>query len=452
MAKTITNDLTEGSVLRQMLRFSIPFLLSNLLQTAYNMADMVIVGQAMGSAGLTAISIGGQVTTFLTIMGTNFASGGQVFIAQNVGLGDREKLGRAVGSLLTVILGLALALTAVGRFSYRGVLGLLNTPAESMEYACEYLRVCCYGLIFIYGYNAVCAALRGMGDSTYPLLFVALASLVNVALDLLFVKRWGMGPRGAAAATVISQGLAFFCSLAVLYLQRNRLGFSLRPSIFVPGGHETRVIFRLGIPLALMQVAIQCSMLYISTFINAYGLTASTVNAVGSKLYSVVTVVTTGMVGVCAVMIGQAIGAKKPERVNTILLWGLLFSGGSTVLFSAAAWLWPVGIFSLFDRDPAVLAMAGTYLRISSILYMGFGLMAPPLGLVNGVGHANLNMVISILDGVVARIALSLLLGRTMGLNGFFLGNAIASWVSVILCGWYWISGRWRRRAALTDE
>ncbi len=452
--KTIATDLTQGSVLGQMVRFSVPFLLSILLQTAYNMADMIIVGHAVGSAGLTAVSLGGQVTNFLTIMGANFASGGQIFVAQTTGRGDRAGLGRAVGSMITIICAMSVVLTCVGFAFYPDILRLLNTPEASFSYACDYLKVCCAGLFFIYGYNAVCAALRGMGDSRLPLLFVAIASVINIFLDIWLVIGLQMGPKGAAIATVISQGTAFFSAMLVLYRKRRVLGFVLSARIFLPGRTETKTIFRLGIPTAMQQVAIQCSMLYIGTFINAYGLTAATVNGIGGKLYSVVTIFTTTAQITASVMTGQCVGAGRTERVRSIILWGLLFSIGSTIVFSIIGLLFPRQVFAFFDSDPQVLDMAGEYLRISCILFLGFGFMGPPLGLVLGVGNANLSMMIALLDGVLARIALSLLFGRWlgMGLNGFFLGNALAGWVSVNLSWSYWLSGRWKKRASLLQN
>lgn len=449
--KTVVKDLTEGSLARNLITFSLPFLAANLLQMVYNMVDMIIVGQAIGSAGLTAVSIGGQVTGFLTIVGSNFASGGQVFVAQTVGSGSRDKLGRAIGSLVSILCLISLVLMAVGFGLCGSLLTLLNTPIEAYDQAVDYLMVCCCGLLFVYGYNAVCASLRGMGDTKDPLIFVGISALLNVFLDLFFVRTLGMGAKGAAIATVISQGVAFVSSLVCLYIKREAMGFDMKPGIFVPDRHNAAIIMKLGVPMALQQVAIQVSMLYISTFINGYGLTASTVYGIGNKLYSVIASFTSTIVAATAVMVGQCMGAGAPEKADRTVKIAYRSVIVVAIPICLAAWLLPEAIFSIFDSDPAVLAMAPDYMHIAVLLYIAFALMAPGNGLVAGVGNSVLNMVIAILDGVVARIALSFLFafGLNMGLYGFFLGNSLAAFVSVIMGGAYWLSGKWKTRKSL---
>ena len=179
------SDLTEGSVSRGLIRFAIPFMLSNGLQAVYSMVDMLVVGRVVGSAGLSAVSISSMLVMLMTTLCMGFSTGGQVVIAQLIGLGARDRLNRTIGTLFTAVIGFAVLMTAVGLTLSRPLLHLLNTPEESLAEAADYMRICSGCIVFTYGYNMVSAVLRGMGDSKNPLLFIAIASAVNVALDLL---------------------------------------------------------------------------------------------------------------------------------------------------------------------------------------------------------------------------------------------------------------------------
>ena len=216
--KTMGGDLTVGPILPQLIRFAIPFVISNALQTVYAMVDMIVVGQFCNSAGVTAVSIGGQITWLLTALAVGFSSGAQVVIAQLMGIHDQQGMRRTIGTVFTSVTVLALLFTAVGIGFARPLIGIMNTPEEAVSDALSYLIICSAGMFFIYGYNVVSAILRGMGDSKRPLYFIAIASISNLALDLLFVAGFHWGTAGAAAATVIGQAISFIISLIYLYL------------------------------------------------------------------------------------------------------------------------------------------------------------------------------------------------------------------------------------------
>ena len=214
--KTLVTNLSEGPVLQGLLRFAVPLMLANLLQAFYSMVDMIVVGQFCGPVGLSAVGIGGQVANLFLAIGWGFSSGGQVVISQQVGSGS-QKLSRTIGTLLSLEMILAVASMIIGVLFYRPILTAMNTSETAWSEAASYHIICCCGMIFIYGYNALCAILRGMGESKLPMVFVAISSLVNVVLDLVFVGLFHWGAGGAAAATVSSQGIAFLCAAVYLY-------------------------------------------------------------------------------------------------------------------------------------------------------------------------------------------------------------------------------------------
>ena len=343
----------------------------------------------------------------------------------------------------------SLAFAALGIGLCRPALGWLNTPPEAFDAAADYMRICSIGLIFLFGYNAVCAVLRGMGESRAPTWFIAVSAAVNVAGDLLLVAGLGMGAAGAAIATAVSQAAAFALSLWYLIRRSGGSGFVFRLSSLRICADKLRVIVKLALPLVLMQVSIHLSMLYISSYINSFGLAAASLAGVGNKLNSLMTMVSSAFGTAMATIVGQNIGAGQFGRIRRSLGISTAINMAVFLLFAAAVLLFPQAVFGLFTDDAEVLSLAPHYLRIAVWSYLFFSLMSPPNGVISGVGNTMLNLGISILDGVAARVGLSLLLGRHYGMWGYFAGYCLAGAVSVIL-GWaYVLSGRWTKRKLL---
>lgn len=452
--QSFINDLTEGSVAKKLLYFAFPFMLSNLLQTVYNLVDMAVVGHFMGSTGLSAVSVGGRLVELLTFFCTGFCTGGQILLSQQVGAKQKEGIQKTIGTLFTFILLCAIVLGTVSIVFHRTLLELLNTPAAAFDQAASYMVICNSGCLFIFGYNALCAILRGMGDSKRPLIFVAIASVINLVLDLLFVAGFHMGAAGAAIATVISQGVSFISALIYLIIRREAFGFSFsRRSLRMDSG-TLKVLSKLGLPLAFQTAAISVSMLFVNSFINAYGEAASAVYGAGVKLQSIPSIITQGMSMANASMVGQNMAAGKPDRVRASVRTCFILNLCVYGVFIVACLAIPTVIFSLFTTEAAVLALAPIYLRISCIGFAASIFNASFNSVINGIGFTSLSMSIGLLDGVVARISFSLLFGITlnMGLNGFFLGHSLAIWVTALLSLFYYLSGRWERRKLVVEK
>ena len=206
-------DLTQGSIPRLLVSFAMPLLISNTLQAIYNLVDMIVVGQYIGGAGMSAVSIGGDLLHLITFVAMGFSSAGQVIVAQNVGAHDHDQVKKTIGTMFTFLLSIALIISVVCLILRKQILLWLNTPSESYAYTMDYSVTCMVGLVFIYGYNIVSAILRGMGDSRRPFYFVAIAAILNIFLDIVFVVFFHMEVFGAALATVIGQGVSFLFSI-----------------------------------------------------------------------------------------------------------------------------------------------------------------------------------------------------------------------------------------------
>ena len=442
----IIRDLTSGSVPKTLISFSLPLFLSGLLQMVYNMVDMIVVGQFVGTEGLSAVAIGGEVLMLITFVAMGFSNAGQILISRYVGAQRYDLVGEMVGTLFTLLESLAVVIMIIFLFSYQGILRWLNTPEDIWEYTRQYSLTCVFGIPFIYGYNLVSAILRGMGDSKHPFLFIALASVINVILDILLVWPFGLGPFGAALATVIGQAVSFLFALRLLYKNREHIHFDFHPSHFRIGKKVIRNLLSLGVPMVIQSAAITFSMLFVNSYINTYGTVAVAVTGVARKLESMISVVSQAISSAGGAMISQALGAKKTERVPRIVFHALWIVAIPSAIFALITWLKPEWLFGLFSSDPAVLEMALTYIPVAMIQYLGCTLRPPNFALINGSGNSRLNLLVALMDGIFCRIGLSLLLGvaLAMGIRGFWYGNALSGLVPFLIGAGYLISGRWK--------
>ncbi len=446
--RTLIKDYTTGPVGRQLLAFAWPFMLSNLLQTAYNLVDMAVVGRYVGPAGLSAVGVGADVIHLFTFVCMGFCNAGQVLISQYVGLKDRESLSKMVGVMFTFILGLSLVISAFGLAFARQLTALLNVPPEAAEYCRQYTVCCAAGLVLLVGYVMVAAILRGMGQSKMPMVFIVIASVLNVILDILFVSG-GMGPFGAALATVIAQGVSFLLCVGYLRRRRGDLGFEFHLKYLRPDRANLAKLLKLGVPMSIQSCAINLSMLFVSSRLNVYGVTVSAVTGVGNKLSTVASIICQALSQSGATMVGQNFAARKFDRVTKTLMTALAVGLGYSAALSAAMLLAPEAVFRLFDDDPAVLAMSHSYALIAALNFFGYALRGPSTALCNGMGFPVMNFVLGILDGVAARIGLCVLLAETfrMGVMGYWLGGALAGFTFFLVMFPYFLSGKWKKRA-----
>lgn len=451
MSNEIAKDLTKGPVLRQLLSFAIPVALANALQAVYSMVDMVVVGQVVGSSGLSAVGIGGQIMNMFMSVGMGFSYGAQVLLSQQVGAQDKD-LQPTIGTLLTSEVVLAVIFGILGIICCNPMLSVMNTPEAAWADARGYTIICCCGMIFIYGYNAVCGVLRGMGESKLPMVFIAIASVVNLILDIVFVWGFHMSAPGAALATVIAQGVSFITSLVYLYKNKERFGFDFKLRSFKPSKERLVPISKLGIPYIAQCLLITCSMMYVNSMVNKSGVVASAADSIGGKLNSVMNIVVGALSVSGATMIGQSFGARKMDRVKQCYRAVMTICMTFCVIFCGIYLLLDEEIFSLFSSDADVIAMASRYMPIAAVWLLSMFSMTAPYCVVDGVGAAMLGLVISVLDGVVARIGLCILLGNVMGLEGYWLGNALAGFVTTIMAGAYYYSGKWKNRQLLLEK
>ena len=452
--RTLINDLTTGPLFKQLVLFTLPIAGANLLQTLYTIVDLWVVGQFAGSAVISAVSTSGQIIMLANSIAVGMGNGGQVLVSQLMGAGERRRLKQAIGTLLTVGLIASVVVTATCALFWSTWLGLMRTPQQAMLPAKSYLLICCVGLPFVYCNGILCAIFRGLGNSRQPMYILGVSTVTNVVLDLLFVAGFRWGAAGAAWATVLAQTVAVVCAFAFLYIHRETVGFDFKASSFRIDPALLKAGLRLGAPLVVMNTAIDLSVMAITAMVNTYGVVASAVMGIGSKITNLLNVAGSSIMSADASMVAQNFAAGRLDRVRRTVWLGMAVAMCFFIVLGPMMLLFPVQIFSAFTPDADVLAMAPDYMRIAFWTFLSISLMPSVLALINGVGFTSLNLFIALLDGVIARIGLAVLFGDVMGmgLRGYWWGFSLAGYVSVVLPLVYFLSNRWMKRKILVKE
>ncbi len=444
MAK-FEKNLSEGSVVKQLILFSLPVLLSNLLQSLYSTVDMLIVGQFASEISMSGVNIGGQVSFLITNMVFGLSVGATVLIGQYMGADDRKSMHETIATLFVSLLVSAVVITLVAICLMDPILKLINTPTESFSEARIYFFISMLGTIFIFGYNALSAVMRGLGDSRNPLIFVAVACITNIILDLLFVAQFKMGAAGAALATVISQAISMI--LCILYLKKNDFIFDFSLKSFKGATKkQLKLILKIGIPTSVQNVATSTSFLFLTALVNSLGVMASAaVGAVG-KLNGFAILPGVAMSTSVSAMGAQNIGAKKYDRAAKTMLCGMTIAMIISLVIFFIVSVFPEACMKLFGKDPEFIACGVSYIKTFKYDYLIAPLCFCLNGLFIGSGHTTFSLTNGIMSSLLFRIPASYLFGMAMnmGLTGVGLGAPVASFASLIFGVVFFMSGRWK--------
>lgn len=424
------NHLTEGSISKTLLLFAVPFLIANILQSLYGAVDLWVVGQYCTSESVAAVSTGTQVTQIVTSLVTGLTLGSTIIIGQYMGSREYELVRQTIGTTLTVFAVVALMLTGLMLGFERPLLELLGTPKESFDLTMQYVAICSLGNIFICAYNAISAILRGYGDSTRPMIFVGFACVLNIILDMVFVKFLGMDVSGTALATVISQGTSMFA--AVIYLKRQNFIFDFQWSSFRPVGKLAGQLARVGIPISFQEMMVRISFLYLMTVMNRCGVYAAAIVGIGSKYDVFAMLSATSMANALAAITAQNIGAGKPERAKKSLWYGMSFA----LIVSCMFWIWaqvdPQSMIRVFAKDEELIAVGVPFFKSCSYDYIMVAMVFCLNGYLNGRKKTVWTMVSCSAGALLLRIPMVWFFGTYYGDNLGMLGK-IAPIVSGIM-------------------
>lgn len=354
-------ELTSGSVMKNLLFFSLPYLLSFFMQTLYGMADLLIIGQFGSVADTTAVSVGSQVMHMLTVMIVGLAMGATVNIGQAIGGRDNRRAALFTGNTVTLFMGLSSVLTLLLLVLRRAIVSAVSTPADAAAGTVDYLTICFIGIPFITAYNIISAVFRGMGDSKSPMYFIAVACAANIALDYLFIGVLGMGPAGAALGTVLSQAISVIISLIVI--KRRSTGLALTKADIRPNKQIIGKILKIGIPVAMQDGFIQIAFMVITVIANRRGLNDAAAVGIVEKIIGFLFLVPSSMLSAVSALGAQNIGAQKPERARKTLLYAIFIAAGFGGTVAVIMQFLSSGAVSLFTDSAVVTRLGGEYLR-----------------------------------------------------------------------------------------
>ena len=432
-----TENFTEGRIFAPLIRFALPVLMALFLQTMYGAVDLLVVGQFGTSADVSAVSTGSQVMHTVTVVITSLAMGLTVLVGRKIGEGYKEEAGKIIGSGIWLFGVVALALSAVMVLTAPALAEIMHAPAEAFDKTVTYIQICSFGTVFIVAYNLVGSIFRGIGDSTMPLVTVAIACVLNIIGDLVLIAGLQMGAAGAAIATVFAQAFSVVLSLAII--RRKELPFTfhfrdIRPKV----DHIRRILF-LGVPIALQELLVSISFLAITAIVNGLGLTASAGVGVAQKLCGFIMLVPSSYMQAMSAFVAQNMGAAKPERARKALLCGIASSLVVGAVIGYFAFFHGNLLAGLFAKDALVIAAAAEYLKAYAVDCLLTAFLFCFIGYFNGTGATVFVMLQGIIGAFGVRLPMSWFISRQVWSNLFYIGlsTPASTLVQIILCGLY---------------
>ena len=437
-------DFTNGPIIRPLLGFTLPLFLGNILQQMYAVTDSIIVGRLLGPQLLAAIGASSPIIHLCLSVMIGFSLGVNIRVAQLFGTHEQNKMHICIVSSYIFFLSLAIVVTVFGIIFAPLILKTIETPSDVLHDAVLYLRISFAGTILMVGYNTTSAIYRGIGNSATPLFMLILSTVLNIALDFLFVIGFGWGIGGTAIATIISQGIAF--TLAFLSLTRIYGHSILGKNKFHYDRTEVRQCMRIGIPSGLKSGTYWFGFVILTGLVNSYGVNAIAAFSTASKIDSFVMTPMASLSSSLSSFVGQNVGAKKPERIRKSVRASLLIG----IFFATTVGVWlffgAESAMRFFTNDSGVIAIGSRYLRIVSSLYIVYVLEEVPQGVAIGCGDTLWLLLSTVCAMWAARIPLSFYLSTHIGLDGIWYSMPSGWFVALLFCGGYYVSGFWKKR------
>jgi putative MATE family efflux protein len=453
-------DLTKGSEGRNIFRFAIPMLVGNMFQQLYTFVDQIIVGRFLGKEALASVGASFPVIFTLIALIIGIATGGTIVISQFFGAKNFAKVKRAIDTLFIVMAIFAVIMTVVGVTFSEQIFRLMKLPEELIPTANTYFSIYVSGLVVFFGYNGVAAVLRGLGDSTTPLYFLILATVLNIGLDLLFIVGLGWGIEGAALATIIAQGVAFI--VAVVYLNHNHelIRFNIKEFSF--DWEIFKQSLRIGLPTGLQQTFVALGMVALMGIVNGFGTDVVAAYTAAGRLDSLAIIPSMVFSQALSTFVGQNIGAGRIDRVKKGLHRTLLMASATAVLISVLVIIFKYPLMGLFTQDQTVIRTGGQYLTIVTSFYLLFTGMFIYGGVMRGAGDTLVPMFLTLFSLWVIRVPAALFLskdsvevlgltipGAGMGESGIWWSIPAGWGFGVLLSFIYYRTGRWKTKAVV---
>lgn len=430
-------DFTQGSIFSKLIAFILPILLSLILQSLYGAVDLLIVGQYGTTAGISGVSVGGNIMNLFTILLNSITMGVTVLMGQYIGAKRHDAVNKLIGNAVAFFTLLSLAITVFIVIFAPQLATAMQTPAEAVDLTIEYIRICGAGFIFITFYNFISSILRGMGDSKTPLIFIAIASITNIIGDLILVAGLNMNVKGAAIATVVAQAISVI--LSIFIIKRKKMAFSFQRKYFNIGS-ETPKFIKLGIPLTVQGFLTNFSFLALCAFVNRLGLDASSGYGVAQKIQMFILLIPISLMQSMAPFVAQNVGAGNEPRARKGMLCGQGLGASIGFIIMIATFFFGDYIARLFTADEKVVARAFEFLKGFSPEAVVTCILFSYLGYFNGHSKALFVMIQGLIQTFLIRLPISYIMSiqPDASLTGIGIAAPTATIFGILLCFIYY--------------
>ncbi|NLG05073.1 MAG: MATE family efflux transporter [Clostridia bacterium] len=448
MNSKYVQDMTKGNEMSLLIRFSIPMVIGNIFQQFYNMVDSIIVGKYVGKGALAAVGATGSLTFLFFSLCMGMSIGIGILVSQYFGNNDDEYVKKTIANSVYVMMTIGILMSILGVVFAKSVLQLLNTPPEILTDAVDYMRIACAGIVAVSAYNAISSILRALGDSKMPLVFLIIASFMNIVLDLLFVIQFGLGVKGVAYATIISQSVSAIGAIA----------FAIWKNPYFKISKEERKVdkklinksVRLGVPVAAQNALIAVSCIALQAVVNRFGEDVVAAFTATNRIEQLVQQPFNSVGAAVSTFAGQNIGANLIERVKKGYHKSILMVAVLSILMLAMAWIFGESIMCLFVNDAHVIYLGSVALRITSTMYFALGMIYVTRGLLNGCGDAFYAMINGGVE-VVGRVVFPTILVMIpmIGVWGIWLSTGLTWVITAIASVIRYKQGKWRFKSVI---
>ena len=441
------DTILQGKIFAPLLRFAIPLMLTILLQALYGAVDMIVVGKFGDTSSVSAVSNGSQIIQTITEIVIGLTMGVTVLIGRYVGAKDDESAANTVGGMIKLFAVVGLVISAFMAFMADDIVILMKVPTEAVEKTIAYVRICGSGMIFITAFNVISGLFRGLGNSKSPLLFIAIACVVNIIGDLLLCGVFKMDTAGAAIATVFAQAVSV--AFSIYKIRKDALPFKVEKRHLTNTKTSQKNIVKIGAPVAFQDFLTSVSFLIIMAIINKIGLVASASVGISERLFIFLALVPISFMYALSAFVAQNVGAKQEDRAIKGLRAGMITSFSFGIVMAAITFLSGDYLAKIFEDDPVVIASAWSYMRGTAAEYIVVPFVFCFLGYFNGIGKTTFVMIEGIAASFAVRIPLCYYLSRIPDTDLFTIGLAvpISTVSSILMCVVYYFFVRKKRLA-----
>lgn len=451
-------DMTEGLPWKKIVIFTLPMLIGNVAQQLYNTVDTIVVGKYIGDEALGAVGSAGAIFNLLLVLFVGIAMGASIMVSQYFGSRDRENLSKTIGTSITLTAAACIILMIVGSLMVRPALVMLNTPEDIIDGCAAYLLILVWGIAGLAYYNILCGILRGVGDALSALVYLLIATVINIVLDVWFVAGLNMGVAGVALATVIAQLIS--AVLCIVKLRKMTDLFDMKMQYLKPDWKNIKSMIWLGLPSGLTQAIFSMAMVVVQSLTNSFGVMIIAANVIIMKVDGFAMMPNFSFGTALTTYAGQNVGAKQYDRVKQGAVQGTLIAVCTSVVITGLILLFGPHLMGLFTPTTELAQLSADMMKILAVGYIAMAVTQSLSGIMRGAGDTVTPMLVSLLTTVVVRVPLAYGLAYLTRTEELPQGRYESLWIS-LLVSWvlgavitlvFYKVGWWKKKAVVLKQ